>query len=63
MKVCTSIDVESLYYDNGGSKYSRKNLVKKVVEYFDDEIVALQSSGIATLLVFHQHASTSKTSR
>ncbi len=37
MKVRTSIDVESLYFDNGGSKYSRQNLVKNV----DDEIVAL----------------------
>ena len=51
-KVWTSIDVEALYSDNGGSEHSRRSLVKKVSEHFGDEMIALQSPDTATLRFF-----------
>ena len=37
---------------------SRRVLVKKVVEHFDREMLALHSPGVATLLVFKKQAAT-----
>lgn len=55
-KVWTSIEIDSLYSDNGGIEYLRRTLVKKVKDHFGDAMIALQSHGIATLLVFREHA-------
>ena len=55
-KIWTSTEVEALYSDNGGSEHSRRTLVTKVSEHFGNKIIALQSPGIATLLVFREHA-------
>jgi hypothetical protein len=54
--VWTSIDIEAVYFDNGGNEHSRRTLVKKVCEHFGEVMIALQSPGIATLLVFREHA-------
>ena len=54
--IWTSIDIEALYVDNGGSECSRRTLVRKVSDYFGEAILVLQSPGIATLLIFRQHA-------
>ena len=55
-KMWTSIDIQDLYVDNGGSECSRRTLVKRVSEHFGKAMLALQSPGIATLLIFRQHA-------
>ena len=57
-KVWNSLDVEAVYADKGGSVMSRRVLVETVIQHFADDMLALHSPGVATLLVFRKHAAT-----
>ena len=58
-KIWNSIDVEAVYADNGGCLMPRRVLVEKVLLHFGNEMLALHSPGMATLLVFRNYMATS----
>jgi len=55
-KIWNSVDIHTLYADNGGIELSRRLLVARLLEYFGDNLVALSSPGIATILAFRSGA-------
>ncbi|KAG0725731.1 putative RNA-directed DNA polymerase from transposon BS [Chionoecetes opilio] len=57
-KVWNALDVEAVYADKGGSVMSRRVLVENVIQHFAENMLALHSPGVATLLVFRKHVAT-----
>jgi len=57
-KVWNSLDVEAVYADKGGSVMSRRVLVENIIQHFAEDMLALHSPGVATLLVFRKHVAT-----
>ena len=47
-----SVDLCSMSSESGGFKYSRRTLIKVLVDYFGDEVVLLSCTGLANILVF-----------
>ena len=50
-----SIDLYDMYSEGSGFKYSRRTLIKVLVDYLGDEVVLLSSPGLASILVFKKH--------
>ena len=44
-----------MYSEGGGFKYSRRTLIKVLVNYFGDEVVLLSSPGFANILVLKMY--------
>ena len=47
-----SVDLYSMYSEGGGFKYSRRTLIKGLVDYFGGQVVLLSSPGSASILIF-----------
>ena len=45
-----SVNLYSMYSEGGGFKYSRRTLIKVLVDCFGDEVVLLSSPGLASIL-------------
>ena len=56
-RMWTSIELEALYKEKGGSNLSRSKLVKNIHQYFGNKVVVLSSPGLANILIFRTHAS------
>ena len=50
-----SIDLYGMYSEGSGFKYSRRTLIKVLVDYLGDEVVLLSSPGLASILVFKKY--------
>ena len=55
-QIWNSVELYTLYVENGGSDLSRRLLVTRLLEYFGDNLVALSCPGIATVLAFRSGA-------
>ena len=55
-RIWNSVELHTLYVENGGSDLSRRFLVTRLLQHFGDSLVALSSPGIATILVFQSGA-------
>ncbi len=55
--IWNSTDLYNLYLENAGTTLSKRGLVAKVAEHFDDEILVLTSPGVANILLFRSKAS------
>ncbi|KAL8607511.1 hypothetical protein ACOMHN_004480 [Nucella lapillus] len=44
------------YVDAGGSSLSRRQLVPKIVDHFEGDLITLSSPGMATIVVFKSNA-------
>ncbi len=55
-QIWNSVELHTLYVENGGSNLSRRLVVTKLLEYFGDNLVALSCPGIATILAFRNGA-------
>ena len=51
-----SVDLYSMYSEGGGFKYSRRTLIKGLVDYFGGQVVLLSSPGSASILIFKRIA-------
>ena len=51
-QIWNPVELHTLYIDNGGSDLSCRLLVTRLLEYIDDNLVALSCPGIATILAF-----------
>ena len=56
-RMCTSVDLFETCSSLGGSLYSRRQLVKRIMTHSGDELVRLQSSGLADIFILRSHAS------
>ena len=50
-----NVDLYRTYSEGGGFKYSRRTLIKVLVDYFGDEVVLLSSPGFANILVLKMY--------
>ncbi len=55
-QIWNSVDLHTLYIENGGSGLSRRLLVTQLIEHFNGSLLALSSPGIATILAFQRGA-------
>ena len=55
-QIWNSVELHTLYVENGGTDLSRRFLVTRLLEYFGDNLVALSCPGIAIILVFRSGA-------
>ena len=55
-QIWNSVELHTLYVENGGTDLSRRFLVTRLLEYFGDNLVALSCPGIATILAFRSGA-------
>ena len=51
----SSVDLYSMYSEGGGFKYSRRILIKILVDYFGDELALLSSPGLKSILVLKKY--------
>lgn len=51
-----SIDLYKLYTENGGKIQSRKTLLRKLSEFFGDDLIVLHSAGLANIVCFRSRA-------
>ena len=49
------VDLYSMYWEGGGFKYSRRTLIKFLVDYFRDDVVLLSSPDLASILAFKKY--------
>ena len=56
-RMCTSVDLFETCSSLGGSLYSRRQLVKRIMTHSGDELVRLQSRGLADIFIIRSHAS------
>ena len=54
--IFNSIDLYNKYVQEGGNVLSRQHLIKKLLEKFENDMIALSSPGIATILAFKSTA-------
>ena len=52
-----NVDLYRTYSEGSGFKYSRRTLIKVLVDYFGDEVVLLSSPGFANILVLKMYNS------
>ena len=50
-----TVELYGFSLEGGGLKYLRINLVKVLVDYFQDEVVLLYSPGLPSVLVFKNY--------
>ena len=58
-RIWTSAELHSLYLDKGGKDLNWTRLLNKVTEYMENEVVALLSRGVATIIMMNEKASQS----
>ena len=58
-RIWTSAELHSLYLDKGGKDLNRTRLLNKVTEYMENEVVALLSRGVASIIMMNEKASQS----
>ena len=56
-RIWTSTELHSLYLDKGGKDLNRTRLLNKVTEYMGNEVVALLSPGVASIIMMNEKAS------
>ena len=55
-RIWNSIDIYTLYIDNGGTVLSRRKLIAALSDYFGEDLLVLSSPGIATIITFQSMA-------
>ena len=58
-RIWASTELHSLYLDKGGKDLNRTRLLNKVTEYMENEVVALLSRGVASIIMMNEKASQS----
>ena len=53
----TSVQIHSMYIENGGKDMKKNRLVDKIKELLEDEIIVLSSPGFASIIMLKQKAS------
>ena len=58
-QIWNSIDLYELYIENGGKIQSRKTLLRKLSDFFGDDLIVLHSAGLANIVCFRCQAAKS----
>ena len=56
-RIQTSSELHSLYLDKRGKDLNRTRLLNKITEYMGNEVVVLQSTGVASIIMLNEKAS------
>ena len=58
-QIWNSIDLYELYTENEGKNMSRKTLLRKLSDFFGDDLIVLHSAGLANIVCFRSQAAKS----
>ena len=58
-QIWNSIDLYKLYIENGGIQSQKKTLLRKLSDFFGDDLIVFYSAGLANIVCFRCQATKS----